>query len=190
MLFNLSQRKGIFILLLLLAGIIVIPRQLSPKTPQIFLLTAAEQILPDTPATKPHQQTHIPKHTPLELNRADSLDLIAIRGIGPYYASRILRYRERLGGFYSVLQLKELKMKYFNIDSCAHLFCADPSLIQRRSMDTMDFKSILKHPYLEYEDVQMIFNAKRKYDTVSYDILESKRVLPDYLLKKIKPYFK
>ena len=39
----------------------------------------------------------IPK---LELNTADSTALVALRGIGPYYARKILAYRDRLGGFY------------------------------------------------------------------------------------------
>ena len=53
----------------------------------------------------------------------------------------------------------------------------------------MSFKAILRHPYLEYEDVQTIFNAKRKYDSISIQLLDGKQVLPAYKLKKIKPYF-
>lgn len=112
-----------------------------------------------------------------------------VRGIGPFYASRIIRYRERLGGYYSVKQLKELKMKYFNVDSCASLFTVDQSLILKSDLDTMSFKAILKHPYLEYEDVQMIYNAKRKYGHLSYAVLEEHKVLAPHKLKKMKPYF-
>ena len=98
-------------------------------------------------------------------------------------------YRQRLGGFYAVRQLKELKMNHFNVDSCAGVFTVDPSKIVKYRLDTMSFKAILRHPYLEYEDVQMIFNAKRKYDSLSFQLLEEKKVLPAYKLKKIKPYF-
>jgi len=45
----------------------------------------------------------------LNLNTADSLDLIGLRGIGPYYAHKILQYRSRLGGvFTSMEQLLEI----------------------------------------------------------------------------------
>lgn len=48
----------------------------------------------------------IPK---LDLNAADSEALIGLRGIGPYYASKILDYRRRLGGsFTSLDQLLEI----------------------------------------------------------------------------------
>ena len=48
----------------------------------------------------------IPK---LDLNAADSEALLSLRGIGPYYASKILDYRRRLGGsFTSLDQLLEI----------------------------------------------------------------------------------
>ena len=44
----------------------------------------------------------------LDLNRIDSLTLLRVPGIGPTYAHRILALRERLGGYYTVLQLQEV----------------------------------------------------------------------------------
>lgn len=45
----------------------------------------------------------------LDLNTADSLALIGLRGIGPYYAHKIIEYRRRLGGvFTSKQQLLEI----------------------------------------------------------------------------------
>ena len=46
---------------------------------------------------------------PLELNSADSAALVALRGIGPLTAGRIVRYRERLGGYACVEQLQEIE---------------------------------------------------------------------------------
>ena len=110
--------------------------------------------------------------------------------IGPYYAKKILRYREQLGGFHSTRQLGEIKFQYLNIDSLLPCFSVNPALIRKKQLDTMSFKSVLHHPYLEYEDVQLIFNAKRKFGKINYSILESQKVLPPFKLKKIKPYFK
>ncbi len=46
----------------------------------------------------------------LDLNSADSTALLQLRGIGPYYAGKIVRYRARLGGaFTSVEQLLEIE---------------------------------------------------------------------------------
>jgi competence protein ComEA len=49
-----------------------------------------------------------PVFTPVELNSADSTDLVELYGIGPVFANRILKYRDLLGGFYSVNQLLEV----------------------------------------------------------------------------------
>ena len=81
-------------------------------------------------------------------------------------------------------------VQYLNIDSLLPCFSVNPALIRKKELDTMSFKSVLHHPYLEYEDVQLIFNAKRKFGKINYSILESQKVLPPFKLKKIKPYFK
>ncbi len=199
MLFSTSERKGIIVLLILIAAIIGIPRHIRPKSPSLYLLpipmSGADDslLMPKdsvkfTPAFIPSPKPKLA--FPVELNTADSTTLIKIKGIGPYYASRIIRYRQRLGGFYTVSQLKELNMKYFDVDSSAHLFHVNPDLIQKSDLDTMSFKAVLRHPYLEYEDVQMIFNAKKKYRHISYDTLEQNKVLARHKLKKIKAYFK
>lgn len=178
------EKKGLWVLTTLIIALAVLPRQFSGGRNALFLLEAI--ILPDTtlPPIPPKQEAA------LELNQADSLALIRIKGIGPYYARRILTYRERLGGFYAVSQLKELNMTYFNVDSSAALLTANPALIRKKDFQTLTFKEILRHPYLEYEDVVLIFQAKKKYGGVAYDTLQKHRVLPSHKLRKIKPYFR
>lgn len=179
------ERKGLLILLILISCLIILPRQLRLKKQKVFVLVLPTEI-PDSL----YQDRPVLKAAPLELNTADSSALIAIRGIGPYYASRILRYRERLGGFYAVRQLKEIKMTYFNVDSAAHLFTVNPQLIRKKDLNSMSFKEVLRHPYLDYEEVKLIFNAKNKYKKISFDTLQQRKILPAYKLKKIKPYFR
>lgn len=179
------ERKGLLILLILISCLIILPRQLRLKKQKVFVLVPPTEI-PDSL----YQDRPGLKADPLELNTADSSALIAIRGIGPYYASRILRYRERLGGFYAVRQLKEIKMTYFNVDSATHLFTVNPQLIRKKDLNSMSFKEVLRHPYLDYEEVKLIFNAKNKYKKISFDTLQQRKILPAYKLKKIKPYFR
>lgn len=196
MLFNASERKGILVILFLITGIFVIPQHLLPKEPEWFILPEAlvpkdDSVLVNKVYTpEQHYKNKYPHSISVELNSTDSASLVEIHGIGPYYASKILRYRERLGGYYSVKQLKELHMTYFNVDSAGETFTVNPALIQKSDLDSMSFKAILRHPYLEYEDVQLLFITKRQYGHLSYGLIEEKKVLPAYKLKKIKPYFK
>lgn len=177
-----SEKKGIITLGILTMALFVLPRTIHKSEYPVFLIPYSR--LSDT------TQTVSPNPLVIELNSADSTALVSIRGIGPYYASKILRYREQLSGFHTTRQLKEIKFQYLNIDSLLPHFSVNPALIRKKELDTMSFKSVLHHPYLVYEDVQLIFNAKRKFGKIDYSTLESQKVLPLFKLKKIKPYFK
>lgn len=178
-----TEKKGIIVLVSLIALLFILPQSMKSKEHPFFLLAENEWL--DT------NQISMPaKPRLIELNTTDSVTLVRLKGIGPYYAKKILRYRDQLGGFYSPRQLKELTYKYLIIDSLLPLFTADASRIRKQELDTMSFKSVLHHPYLEYEDVQLIFNAKRKFGSVSYDTLARHGVLPPQKLKKIRHYFK
>lgn len=183
MLFYHHEKKGWWALTTLILCLVVLPQQFLKSRNDFFLLPAV--ILPDT-------SDILPPATPvrIELNGADSNTLIRIKGIGPYYAHRILSFRKRLGGFYAVSQLKELKMTYFSMEKADSVFCVDRSRIRKRDLNTLSFKEILHHPYLEYEDVVLIFQAKRQYGKVAFDTLQNRKVLPFYKLRKIKPYFR
>lgn len=199
MVFNSIQKKGVIILLLLI-GILVLPGQFLRQEHDFFLLVDTQEVEIDTSILntdpilsgelKAKSKSPKRKIKKVELNTADSAMLDAVRGIGPYYAKKIIRYRELLGGYHSLEQLKEVKMTYFNTDSAGLHFSVDPALIRQRDLDTMSFKAVLRHPYLEYENVQAIFNAKRKYGKLSYALLEEKQIISPLILKKIKPYFK
>lgn len=200
MLFNSLEKKGILVVLLLAGGLLVLPRQFRPRHPDLFLLPVETEICGDSllvkknrekiPLNPAGRQKRFARMQTLELNTADSSLLVRVKGIGPYYAGKILRYRERLGGFYSPGQLSELNMTYFHPDSCGTIFTADSGCICRKDLDSLSFKEMLRHPYLNYEDVQLIFKAGNKYGSRSYRVLEEKHILPARTLKKIKPYFK
>ena len=50
-----------------------------------------------------------PEGTLVDVNSADTAELKKIPGIGSGIAGGIVRYRERLGGFYALIQLEEVK---------------------------------------------------------------------------------
>ena len=193
-----AEREGVLVLCILVALFFFIT-DLQGARESFFLLAKEENagdavVSPgDTtarPEALPARRRPVPPRERVELNSADSATLVMVQGIGPYYASRILRYRERLGGFYSASQLRELNAKYLLVDSLLPLLTVDTTLIRKQAMDTMSFSALLRHPYLEYEHVQLILNARKAAgDTLSCSLLERERVLPPRVLKKIRPYF-
>ena len=99
----------------------------------------------------------------VELNNCDSLELLDLKGIGPSYAKRILKYRSMMGGFVTVEQLKEVygftDELYADIKPFVKV---NAELIKKININGDDFKTINKHPYLSYELTKQIFNFKRK----------------------------
>ena len=83
----------------------------------------------------------------IELNSADTTALKSLPGIGSVFASRIIKYRELLGGFVSISQLLEV----YGLDSTrysriAGLVVADSAAIRKLSVNSLRFAELLRHP--------------------------------------------
>lgn len=93
-----------------------------------------------------------PEKRIIELNTADTLQLIEIKGIGSVLASRIIKYRNRLGGFCSTQQLGEVygidKQWLTNND---HLFTVNISEINRINFEKASYFQLSRHPYIGKE---------------------------------------
>ena len=97
----------------------------------------------------------------LNLNSADSTELQSLPGIGPFFAKNIVEYRNKLGGFIDKKQLLEVyafdSTRMANIEN--HIVI-DSIELRKVKVNTDDFKTILRHPYIEYEDVKKIINYR------------------------------
>ena len=74
----------------------------------------------------------------IELNTADSAELVKLYGIGPYYAVRILEYREKLGGFSVPEQLLEV----YGMDKERLLGFYDNVFVDTSFVKKMDLKTV------------------------------------------------
>lgn len=123
----------------------------------------------------------------LELNSADSISLVALNGIGPGYAKRILKYRMLLGGYVAVEQLKEVygvNEEFY--EKVKNYFYVDAHAVKKINLNKDDFKVINKHPYLGYELTKTIFDWRRK---TSISATNLKDILNDNsLCQKLMPY--
>lgn len=133
---------------------------------------------------------HIP--VPLiELNSADSLLLLSVKGIGPAFASRIIRFRDRLGGFYTLEQLREV----YGIDSLKFSqlqgrFSVNARLVQKIDPNTAGFEQFKKHPYLTYKQMNAIIQYRKQHGNFhSIEDLKKVAILNEEIIRKIEPYF-
>lgn len=141
------------------------------------------------------KETFVKKKTPsitkfLELNTIDSLELISINGIGPFYASQIINYRNKLGGFYKREQLMEIwKMKEETYQILMESLIIDTSTLQKIHLNTVSFEKLKNHPYLSYSQANSIVKMRTqlgRFDSV-ISIKKSKLINDDTFLR-VRPY--
>jgi len=127
----------------------------------------------------------------LDINQADSLQLQQLNGIGPVLSSRIVKYRDRLGGFHEHEQLEEI---YHISEEAlnalrAHTFVGEQYEPRQLNINTADFKTLLAHPYLSYEQVKGIVNHRKIYGNfTSLDQLREVPQLQEVSWDKLLPY--
>ena len=99
----------------------------------------------------------------LDINEADSTTLVALPQIAEVMASRIHRYRNRLGGFVALEQLFEVKgMDEARFNAIKPYLVLENSEIVKINVNQDEFKTLLRHPYLEYEQVKAIVNHRER----------------------------
>ncbi|GHT25253.1 competence protein ComEA [Bacteroidia bacterium] len=126
----------------------------------------------------------------IELNSADSALLTQLRGVGPVFASRIVKYRNRMGGFAHVEQLSEV----YGIDSAlvAQLkpqLTADSGFIRKISVNRAAFKEMVSHPYLNEQQTRgILYYRKIQTSVKTMDELVKNKILTQEDAQKIAPY--
>lgn len=128
-----------------------------------------------------------------ELNTIDSATLVRIPGIGAKTAAMIIRYREQLGGFYSPRQLEE-KLTWDSASQQMDEWCekwmkADSRLIKKIHVNSAEFKQLLKHPYLSYEQVKAMANYRDKHKKIEgFEAFEMMEEFTEEDIERLKPY--
>ncbi len=99
----------------------------------------------------------------IELNSADTVDLIQLNGVGSIFALRIIKYRDLLGGFYAKHQLLEVynfpEDTYNNIRSN---ILVDSLAIKKIRLNFAGYSEMLRHPYIQKEHVEKIISYREK----------------------------
>lgn len=120
------------------------------------------------------------------LDDADTASLKKVPGIGRYYASRIVRYRNDLGGYVSVAQLSEIEgipeaaLSYFRVTGGA---------VRKLNLNRLTLNELKHHPYINFYQARRIIDYRRlKGPLHSIDDL---RLLKDFSqrdIERLRPY--
>jgi competence protein ComEA len=127
---------------------------------------------------------------PLELNSSDSSSLESLPGIGPVLASRIVRYREKLGGFCFMAQLQEVYgISPELMEQLTPRLILDSTLIRKIDLNGSTLETDLKHPYLTRWQIASIlkYRESRKQIGSSMELIKYKILKPEEYAR-VRPY--
>lgn len=125
----------------------------------------------------------------VDLNTADSAMLIRIKGIGPFYAKNIIKYRNAIGGFVKKEQLLEIwKFDQEKLNAIEKHIVVDATKIRKINLNSCE-PSDLKSPYISWTIANGIVNYRKnhgKYKTV--DEIKKTDLVDEETYRKIVPY--
>jgi DNA uptake protein ComE-like DNA-binding protein len=129
----------------------------------------------------------------LDLNASDTLDLQEVKGVGKVRARSIYKYGQKLGGYVSVEQLKEV----YTIDEetfkqISPHFYAGKTQIRKVNINSDDPKYLARHPYIDFPLAKALIRFRKKYEKDFTNIEEIKKIhlMDEETYNKLRPYIK
>ncbi|CAN5518310.1 hypothetical protein BH10BAC3_BH10BAC3_18350 [soil metagenome] len=130
---------------------------------------------------------YIPKS--IDINQADTTVFIALPGIGSKLATRIVNYREKLHGFYSVEQVGEVfGLADSTFQKIKHWLVINDTVISKININTANSDD-LKTPYISYNLANAIYQYRLQHGSFS-SLADLKKIMlvSDAVFNKIVPY--
>jgi competence ComEA-like helix-hairpin-helix protein len=161
---------------------------------EIFARLEPHILLPDSlERFQTGKKTAEQKMKVLNINNADSIQLEKLRGVGFTLAARIIKYRNKLGGFNSIDQLKEV---WGLNDTLFRLISSQVSLEATPTLNQLDINSdspeiLSQHPYVGRKLAYLIVNYRSQHGPFKrIEELKNLPLLTDEMFRKLAPYLK
>jgi DNA uptake protein ComE-like DNA-binding protein len=125
----------------------------------------------------------------LEINSADSTDLLKLK-IPGYLISKILVYREQLGGYSNSFQLLEIyHFPEYIFERIHSTLQVNTSLIQPLGINTKSEEELALHPYLSFKEAKaIVLFRKNNGEFKTQDDFNKIIAIPDETKDRLKPY--
>lgn len=126
----------------------------------------------------------------MDFVEADSVVLQIVPGIGVGLSGRIIKYRERLGGFHSINQLSEIYgLKPETIEEIWNYFDFSPAIKKKISINSAEIEEVSAHPYISYSEAKVLIAYRKQHGSYSsaVDLKKIKIFKPEWI-DKIEPY--
>lgn len=141
----------------------------------------------DASTSVPAPAALVPK---VEINHATATELVKLYGIGPVLSERIIKYRNLLGGFYTLRQMEEVYgLTPETLSGIADQLVIDSTALILININFAEAGELAKHPYLGWKDANRIVGYREKKGFIEDKIhLLKDSVLSSEIFKKVSPY--
>ena len=128
----------------------------------------------------------------LDINTADSAAWVALTGVGPTLASRIIQFRNKLGAFHNLNQLTEVYgfKEDLLFDLKERISLKEINGFQF-NLNQVTYEELSKHPYFKYKLSKAIVNYRQQHGNFStLSDLRQIKLVNDSIFELILPYLK
>ncbi|MBS4063454.1 MAG: helix-hairpin-helix domain-containing protein [Chitinophagaceae bacterium] len=127
---------------------------------------------------------------PIDINTADTAEWKSLKGIGSFYAKKIVGFRDKLGGFYSVQQVAEtFGLPDSTFQTIKPFLLVNTSAVKQINLNTATAEELKAHPYIKGTIANAIINYRTNHGNFSsVEQLQNIGAIDEDLYRKIAPY--
>lgn len=147
---------------------------------------AAEKAISESSVTRNFK----PNYSIIEINTADTTSFISLPGIGSKLAARIVNFRDKLGGFYSIEQVGETyALPDSTFQKIKQYLKLENTLVRKININTATVDELKAHPYIRYSLANPIVAYRNEHGSFSkVEDIKKIMVVTDEIYSKIFAY--
>lgn len=130
------------------------------------------------------------KYEAIDINTGDTTAFIALPGIGSKLAARIINFRDKLGGFYSINQVGEtFGLPDSTFQRIKQYLKLENTSIKKININTATIDELKAHPYIRYSLANPVVAYRNQHGFFEkVEDIKKVMVVTDEIYNKISPY--
>ncbi len=126
----------------------------------------------------------------VNINKATAQDFQKLKGIGSAYSRRIINFRDKLGGFYTIKQVGETYgIPDSTFQTIKPFLQLEDTKIRQINLNTTDVDTLKAHPYIDWNKAKVIISYRKMHGTYkSVEDIKQIHLITDEVFARISPY--
>ncbi|HTN46941.1 MAG TPA: helix-hairpin-helix domain-containing protein [Flavipsychrobacter sp.] len=136
------------------------------------------------------KKMYIPAPESVDINTTDVAALVKLRGIGPFFAQKIIERRDALGGYLRHEQLLEAyRFPDTTFEMLKGKLVIQPGAVRKINLNTANEEQLQRHPYIGQKMAKNILlyrDAMKRFEKIEQ--LRQVPLMNEEIYRKIAPY--